>query len=1082
MKKLHLVLVLFCICLSITVFALTAQTQQLLDSELQPKVSEPLLELENTKNIPEKAQNAPEATSTPHTLVGSYYTLENNIDAKLLLNNKGKDILEVRPTLYNSQGQQQEIPPVLVEPQSFRFINLQDWAAIGGDSFKSGNIKLFHTGKDLVLGAQIYLTDEAHSLGFEEKLAEKTKFDSRRQEAVWWMPSNQADVQVIVTNTTDELLSFTGTLAKKPNHTGDPQNFQLAAHETKVLDLWQVFTDGDQFANSAIAGLSLQHAAVKDALLARVMVKETNLGYSNVVQFSNPGGGKSAEYQGVGFQIEDVAGEQMTPVIVARNTGCETAMITAKIPYTRVDGTKSNITLPQEQLKSGEMRLLNVQSIIKRVREEQIKIASLEIEYNTAPGSVIVAAHSVSDNHNQVFRVPMWDPLGQRSPTGGYPWRIEGSSQTETYIKNITDQEEDYVAFLLWENGGIYMIGRKPIAGHETVHIDVKKLRDEQIPDERGRTIPLSVSSGQLQWTLRRADKLDDEDVRANLALIGRSEQVDITKGIVNNYSCQNCCQGNFVAGYIEPANLSQTGPIDVGSTRIYIAVEEDQTCYGYQYAYGEPCRDGGNECHLADAGWNTSNSNVATVYNGHVTGVNNGSAEISATWYIRRLYMNPCPPYGTLSLNGEEFECSEAKGKDVITEKKNPDRHIKPNIAACGTCFGRGSYYTAYKTVFVGGGTTQPQVASIRAEIPSTGAASPGAFTTTNTSTAFASDSNDLMVVFKGSDNVSIQAEGVNPTSAGSQLKWQLERGDTVEPGLPTLSSQVGQYITLTPSSAGNFKLICYYDSNNNGTFDNGEELRVLRFVIVRIFVGSCGVTNDNVFTGTILGESVQADTSPITRTCVVSLEGGGTSKNIGLDKVKMGLITNIYNQSLEVNYQPGKFIITHNGILPHLYKDEAFPTPLNGGSSVFRDDNNDTGALREISYESQESTTLFEQTHPTTGTNWVSSVGGPKFDEFISGYSETFPNHYVVVAKVRLEIFFTGIANENLEWINNGANVFLNGPNTNFADFDITVNNDPNSPQGGSVTSGRYITTSSNQPLNVDTLYRGTISYPQE
>ena len=68
------------------------------------------------------------------------------------------------------------------------------------------------------------------------------------------------------------------------------------------------------------------------------------------------------------------------------------------------------------------------------------------------------------------------------------------------------------------------MIGLKSLAAHETVHIDVKKLRDEQIPDERGRTIPLYISSGQLQWTLRRKDTLPDNDERANLALIGRSE------------------------------------------------------------------------------------------------------------------------------------------------------------------------------------------------------------------------------------------------------------------------------------------------------------------------------------------------------------------------------------------------------------------------------------------------------------------------------------------------------------------------------------------------------------------------------
>jgi hypothetical protein len=66
--------------------------------------------------------------------------------------------------------------------------------------------------------------------------------------------------------------------------------------------------------------------------------------------------------------------------------------------------------------------------------------------------------------------------MNQRSPTGGYPWRIEATSNTETYIKNITDVEEDYIAFLVWENGGMYMIGQKSIAAHETVHIDVKDL------------------------------------------------------------------------------------------------------------------------------------------------------------------------------------------------------------------------------------------------------------------------------------------------------------------------------------------------------------------------------------------------------------------------------------------------------------------------------------------------------------------------------------------------------------------------------------------------------------------------------
>ena len=410
------------------------------------------------------------------------------------------------------------------------------------------------------------------------------------------------------------------------------------------------------------------------------MIAEPQRGYSNIAQFSNPAGGKSSEYQGVGFQIEDIANQEFEPVIVARNVGTQTA-VNVKVPYTRANGTRGNITLQSEQQSSGEMRLIKVQNIIQRVRNEQIKIASLEVEYNTAPGSVIVAAHSVSNDHNQVFRVPMWDPFGQRSPTGGYPWHIEGTSQTETYIKNISDQEQNYVAFLVWENGGMYMIGLKPIAPHETIHIDVKKLRDEQTPDERGRTIPPHISSGQLQWTLRRKDNLPDADIRANLSLIGRSEQVDLTKGIVNNYACQNCCAGDFISGRIEAANPSQEGqPIQVGSSRIYFAVEEQRTCYGLPYEFTS------EDVAIWDAVWNSSNNNVASVVHGQETGVSAGQATIQASWYPNTYIVEPCPPPqgggNPLVIIGEE-NCEEAK-KDI---EKTEDEPSTSNIAACGQC-----------------------------------------------------------------------------------------------------------------------------------------------------------------------------------------------------------------------------------------------------------------------------------------------------------------------------------------------------------------------------------------------------------
>lgn len=392
-------------------------------------------------------QDDPEANK-PHWLVGSYYGTRDGLTATLLLNNKGGQPLEVRPTIYDLGGHAVDIPPLTVEASSFRFVDLREWAEAGGGSFSRGSIKLFHVGKDLVFGAQIHLTDEAHRLNFGEKLAEVERFDSRKSEGVWWMPSRQAEAHIVLSNTTDATLSVTARLAKRPRHTGGPHAIELAAHETRVLDLRRDFADGEQFARAEVVALSLEHAGAKSALLARAMVEDVGEGYSNVVQFSNPDGGKSSEYQGVGFRVDEVAGERVAPVIVARNVGAGDATVRARMPYTRADNTMGVVEMAPTKLRPGEMRLLDTQRITQRGRQEQIEVAGLEVVYGAAPGSVIVNAHSVGAGGDQVFRVPMWDPFGQRSPTGGYPWRIEGTSTTLMYIKNITDREQYYVASL----------------------------------------------------------------------------------------------------------------------------------------------------------------------------------------------------------------------------------------------------------------------------------------------------------------------------------------------------------------------------------------------------------------------------------------------------------------------------------------------------------------------------------------------------------------------------------------------------------------------------------------------------------
>jgi hypothetical protein len=104
----------------------------------------------------------------PHVLGASYYTVANGMVATLMLNNKGPESVEVKPTLFGLTGEPLDVAPVIVPGESFRNIDLRELGAVPGTHFEQGSIRLFHLGPDLVIGAQLYLVDEARSLSFDE--------------------------------------------------------------------------------------------------------------------------------------------------------------------------------------------------------------------------------------------------------------------------------------------------------------------------------------------------------------------------------------------------------------------------------------------------------------------------------------------------------------------------------------------------------------------------------------------------------------------------------------------------------------------------------------------------------------------------------------------------------------------------------------------------------------------------------------------------------------------------------------------------------------------------------------------------
>lgn len=151
--------------------------------------------------------STPADAGKPHLLAATYYSVRPDLRATLMLNNKGPQPLDVQPTLYSLSGASLSVPAVTVPGTSFREIDLGEWIG-GDDSFREGSLQVTYKGADLMLGAQVYLVDAAHSLAFEEKFAEPAaQFASARLEGVWWLPTHHCEARLVISNTTDAVLT-----------------------------------------------------------------------------------------------------------------------------------------------------------------------------------------------------------------------------------------------------------------------------------------------------------------------------------------------------------------------------------------------------------------------------------------------------------------------------------------------------------------------------------------------------------------------------------------------------------------------------------------------------------------------------------------------------------------------------------------------------------------------------------------------------------------------------------------------------------------------------------------------------------
>lgn len=557
-------------------------------------------------------QNCCGAT-TLRRMVGTYYTTQDGFQSTLILNNKGPNQIMVTPILHSQNGETFTAAPVPVGGQSSSEVDLNLLASTAGRSYASGSFEFTYTGRLLEMGGGLRIVNAQKSLIFDEQTLEPgMKFGDSRLEAVYAIPFGGSRVQVMITNTTSKTIVVEGSATFLSDDEKERIWRRLDAYESKIIVLPRGW-----LRRESAGAVSLTHNGEKGALLAMIHLQDEDRGYSETVNFTNPVG-KTNEKHGAGFRLGNISGDQLRPVIAVRNLGDVSTTVNASIPYSKQNGDKGAIELPQVSLAPGEIKLLNTTG--RRLGRYDFATAGLEIKYTGEPGSVIVSASSVSRRGDHVFSLPMKDPQGGVSSTGGYPWFINESGSTVVFIKNTSDKEQTFRADVIYD-GGIWGSNLRTLAPHETYLLDIKAIRDAQVKGPEKNTIPVDAQKGHIFWTIFGTNEK---------ALIGRAQTVSLADGMASTYECQSCACSietvSFATGYYD-GRVIAAGEDDEepGGTVDFNAQQQDVNCYGGPGGWFDRVPDS----------WETANSNIATVdIFGNVTAQDQvGTVAITAHW-----------------------------------------------------------------------------------------------------------------------------------------------------------------------------------------------------------------------------------------------------------------------------------------------------------------------------------------------------------------------------------------------------------------------------------------------------------------
>ena len=372
----------------------------------------------------------------------------------------------------------------------------------------------------------------------------------------WWRPTATTRVHWVLTNVSDQAITVKALFPQR-NHAMRPgSSIEIPARESRLVRLAQIHPgtspEGSGWVIFRVASPDLQKASMVGHGFAIDEIR----GYSSPAMLRPPASSlASNELQIPGTHLGPAPARHGYPtgtvfdanlLLVNRHEAPIEVFLELQLQGGEAPSRISlrSFTLApfeSRRMSLGEAATLGALPGSQRRRLRLGAFVGLRLQHSGEPGSLFADAVTVNVDLASAFRYSFYgafrDAAATASRVTSVSFDISGDVRSSIVTKNPSNHRQRYRYHVIWAEGGTPRRYESPLLEIDSQvvrAVDLRELRDAQIPDRHGRRLPLDLTTGHFF--------VEPEFTRRSVSLMVSNPIIDVRHG-----TCLECSSAGAV-------------------------------------------------------------------------------------------------------------------------------------------------------------------------------------------------------------------------------------------------------------------------------------------------------------------------------------------------------------------------------------------------------------------------------------------------------------------------------------------------------------------------------------------------------